>query len=295
MKRWWREPLLHFVLLGAGLFALDAFLSERSAEARERAESGRSVVVKPGSIDSLIARFVKTRQRGPTPQELRELVDDHVLEEVLYREGTALGLDQDDTIVRRRVRQKMEFLVDDLADLVEPTEEDLARWLAEHPDAYRDPDTVSFRQLFLSSERRGEALGSDAESILATLRDNTGPADPRDLADTTLLDHAFRRVDMDVVALTFGEPFAERLAQLPTDTWSGPIHSPFGAHLVIVDERVVGDLPELAGVRDAVLRDWIYEQREQAAARAYRELVESYEVSIEWPADLVTESAASGP
>ena len=134
MRRLLREPLLHFILLGLALFAVDAVLRERTVEA-----AGEDIVVSPGRIENLAALFAKTWRRPPTTEELGSLVDDYVLEEALYREGLALGVDRDDTIIRRRVRQKMEFLIDDVVEMVEPTEADLKTWLAENPGSYARP------------------------------------------------------------------------------------------------------------------------------------------------------------
>ena len=140
MKRLLKEPLLHFVLLGAALFALSALRGERTARAGDD-----EIVVSRGRIENLAALFAKTWQRAPTAEELRGLVDDFVLEEALYREGKALGVDQDDTIIRRRVRQKMEFVVGDIIEQAEPTDVELEEWLAEHPASYARPERYRFR------------------------------------------------------------------------------------------------------------------------------------------------------
>jgi hypothetical protein len=276
LRRWLREPLLHFVLLGAAFFAADALVSDRSVEAAEE-----HIVVTPGRIENLAALHFKTWKRPPTPEELQGLVDDFVLEEALYREGLALGLDRDDAVIRRRLRQKLEFIADELIDLVEPTEADLGAWLAEHPDSYTPPTSLSFLQVYLSPQRRGDALAADAEQLLARLRG--GDVDPESAGDHTLLDHAFLNAEADVVARTFDQAFADRLAEEPLGEWSGPVESPFGLHLVRIDSRVEGSLPVLAEVRDEVERDWLYARRDEAEERFHREILERYRVSIEWP------------
>ena len=177
-RRWIKEPLLHFVLLGAGLFALDALLRERTVEVR-----GGEIVVSAGRIENLAALFAKTWQRPPTADELRGLVDDHVLEEALYREGLALGVDRDDTIIRRRVRQKMEFLVDDVVELTPPSEAELEAWFAEHAMSYARPGRFTFRQVYLSPDRPAAALARDAEELLAQLRSAPDTFDARELGD----------------------------------------------------------------------------------------------------------------
>ncbi|MEE8469584.1 MAG: peptidylprolyl isomerase, partial [Planctomycetota bacterium] len=267
------------VLLGAALFAIHATLSERTTQA-----GAGTIVVSEGRIENLSALFAKTWQRPPTAAELRGLVDDYVLEEALYREGVALGVDQNDTIIRRRVRQKMEFVVNDIAELLEATEEQLAEWLAAHPASYARPARFRFRQLYLNPDLRGDSLQADATSILAQLRAADASFDPRLLGDVSLLEHAYPEVAADVVGRTFGEDFAQRLAEVSAGEWAGPLESAFGLHLVFIDAYTAGEVPDLDLVRAEVLRDWKYAQREATSDRFYRSLLARYDISIDWPA-----------
>ncbi len=287
MKRFLREPLLHFIFLGIMVFALDALL-------RERETGGGDIVVSEGRIENLAALFAKTWQRPPTAEELRGLVDDYVLEEALYREGVALGVDQDDTIIRRRVRQKMEFIVDDIVELAEPSEAELEAWLGEHPESYTRPARFTFRQVYLNPERRGDALRSDAERVLMELRSTTSDTDPRKFGDGSLLNYENADVGTNMVANSFGQAFADHLSTLPTGEWSGPIESAFGIHVVFVDARTEERLPALAEVREAVARDWSYAQRQAASKAFYEGVLARYRVTVEWPgADLAVEGAES--
>ncbi len=284
-----REPLLHFVLIGILLFAVDAFLRGDTVQAGEG-----EIVVTQGRIESLAALFTKTWQRPPTAEELDALIDDHVLEEALYREGLALGVHQDDTIIRRRVRQKMEFVVDDVVELTEPTEEELETWLAQHAESYAMPARYRFRQVFLNPERRGDALQADATMVLEGLRSSNGGADPRELGDASLLEHAFADAATELVARTFGQDFVDGLAAQPIGAWSGPVESAFGVHLVIVDAKTEGRTPALDEVRDAVVRDWSYARREEASQAFYGELLSRYCITIEWPEEADGDSDSSG-
>jgi len=278
VKRLIREPLLHFVLLGAALFAIDALVGGRTGPAGDD-----EIVVSRGRIENLSELFEKTWQRRPTAAELRDLVDDFVLEEALYREGMSLGVDIDDTVIRRRVRQKMEFAVDDIIELERPTEAQLAEWLAEHPEKYAPPERYRFRQLYLNPERHGEALRADAARVLEQVRALDDDADPRELGDPTLMEHAFPDASVADVVVTFGDAFADALATLPIGEWSGPVESTFGLHLVRVDGAARGELPPLDEVRADVERDWSFAERETASKRFYDGLVERYRLVIEWP------------
>ena len=278
MKRWLKEPLLHFVLLGAAFFAYDALRSDRSAFARDA-----EIVVSRGRIENLAALFTKTWQRPPTALELRGLVDDFILEEALYREGQALGVDRDDTIIRRRGRQKMEFMVDDIIEQVEPSEAQLEQWLAEHAASHAAPGRYRFRQLYLSAERHGDDLRADAQRVLAEVRALDAGADPRGLGDPSLLEHAFADVSVQVVVSTFGKAFAAGLIALPIGEWNGPVESTFGLHLVYIDARTQGEARTLEEVRAEVERDWSFAQREEASKLFNQGILERYHVVIDWP------------
>jgi hypothetical protein len=280
VRRWLREPLLHFLLLGVALFVFDALLGSHEVEARDD-----EIVVSEGRIENLAAVFTKIWSRPPTAGELRGLVDDYVLEEVLYRESLSLGLDRDDTVLRRRLRQKMEFVVDDLVDLAEPEEADLEAWLAERPDQYAQPGRFRFRQVYLSPEHRGASLRDDAERLLEDLRTGRVAA-AEEAGDATLLPFTVADRDAETVAETFGPEFVDFLASAPEREWSGPVASSFGLHLVHVDEKVDRVVPPLSDVREAVERDWRFARREEASKRVYEEMRSRYRVSIEWPAEL---------
>jgi hypothetical protein len=278
MKRLLREPFLHFVLLGVLVFAVDAFIRARTAQV-----GGGEIVVTQGRIENLAALFARTWQRPPTAAELRGLVDEYVLEEALFREGVALGVDQGDAVIRRRVRQKMDFFVDDLVDSGETPEAELQIWLAEHPDAYAQPARFTFRQVYLNPDRRGDAVRSDAERLLEVLLSTDDTSDARELGDGSLLQHAYADYRADTVESSFGQAFAAALAALPLSEWSGPVTSAFGLHLVIIDASTPGRLPALAEVRDEVERDWGFAQREEASKLFHEQIVSRYDVTIDWP------------
>ncbi len=211
------------------------------------------------------------------------------------RQGVAMGVDQDDTIIRRRVRQKMEFVVDDIIEQAEPSEAELELWLAEHSTSYARPERYRFRQLYLNPERHGDGLAADAQRILVELRTLEEDTDPRGLGDPSLIEHAFADVSVQAVGATFGEAFAEGLATLPTGEWSGPLESAYGLHLVHIDARTEGVLPPLDEVRAEVERDWAFAQREEASRRFHEGILARYRVVIEWPVDPDAAQGAQKP
>lgn len=276
MNRWLKEPLLHFLLLGAGLF-LAYRLMARTAGTGEPGE----IVVTQGQIEHLAAGFAKTWQRPPTREELAGLVRDRVREEVYCREAIAMGLDKDDTVIRRRLRQKMEFISDDISAQAEPNDAELNTYLQAHPRAFRLPPRFTFRQVYLNPKRRGGRLTRDAAELLALLNRSGRPTDISSAGDPLMLDSEFANFSSDEIAKLFGEKFSTTLNGLSSSRWHGPIESGYGVHLVFVSEHTEGHMPALAEVRDAVLREWSSARRLEANRKFYQELLKRYTVTIE--------------
>ncbi len=284
LKKLMREPLAHFVLLGAGLFAWSALWGQPGTR-NER------IVVTEAHVARLIEIFGRTWQRPPTERELQGLVDEHIKEEILYREALAMGLDRDDTIIRRRLRQKMEFLYEDLAAQNDPADEELEAYLAEHVERFRIEGPLSFAHVYISIDRRGDKAIDDAKALLARLnRDPEASGDVASLGDRLPLPSGYESTTASEIAKMFGRAFAERVSGLPVGEWSGPVESGYGLHLVLVSERSEDRMPELAEVREAVTRDWRVREREQTNDELFRQLREKYHVVVEFP----LEGAKSG-
>jgi PPIC-type PPIASE domain len=270
-----REPLLHFVVLGAALFVLFGVVGGPAEERPDR------IVVSPAKVENLAGLFRQTWRRPPTQAELDGLIADHVKEEILYREALALGLERNDIVIRRRLRQKMEFISEDTAPQAEPTEDELRAFLAERPERFREPSRVSFAQVYLSPDRRGEAAWSDAERMLVAL---DAGSDPAAAGDPFLLEQDYRNLAAHDVERLFGRAFAAQVAGLPVGRWSGPATSGYGLHLVLVRERIPARLPDLDEVRDAVANEWRAARRKEANRAFYEGLRARYEVTVERPA-----------
>ncbi len=272
-----REPLVHFLLLGMGLFVLFGIVGESNDGPTDRIEVSAARAAQMKEI------FTRTWQRPPTEQELKGLIEDHIREEIYYREALAMGLDKDDTIVRRRLRQKLEFVTDDIVDAVDPTEEQLERYFSENAAAFRVPARVSFRHVYFNQDRRGTQAIQDAESLLARLNESDPGIDTAGLGDSLMLPGNYGPVSEDEIARGFGNEFAAKLADLPSGRWSGPVKSGFGLHLVFIRERIAGSLPTLAEVQDAVDTEWRNARRTEAAEAFYRSLRKRYVVGVEVP------------
>ena len=272
MLRLLKEPLVHFLLLGGAVFAVFA-LTRDPAEAAPKGE----IVITAGQVRQLAAFFEKTWQRPPTPTELENVIEARVREEVFYREALTAGLDKDDTFVRRRMKQKLEFFMDDIAGQVTPTEQELQKFLDENDDRFRSEATFSFRQVYVSTDKR-ETPAEDARRLLARLKKGEG-----DVAGDRLLmvEPVFRDAPQREVARAFGREFAAELLGIPPSEWSGPIRSGYGLHLVFLESRVEGEVAKLDDVRDAVAREWTVLRRREMNEALYRRLRENYSITVE--------------
>lgn len=274
VKRLLKEPLVHFFLIALAIFAMHGVVGDKSVPAPD------VIVVTASKIEQMGSVFTKTWQRPPTGSELKGLIDDHVREEILVREALALGLDKDDTVIRRRLRQKMEFLVIDEADAPVPTDEELNVYLKAHPGAFETDPVLAFQQVFLNPERQGDAIARNAASTLEALA--TVPStDPASLGDVTQLPPVVELTGKTAIAQMFGGEFAEALDKAPVGQWIGPVASGFGLHLVRVTERKPGRLPALGDVRAAVMREWANDRRVALEDRRFAELLKRYDVTIE--------------
>jgi parvulin-like peptidyl-prolyl isomerase len=283
-----REPLFHFLLAGLALFLLYELI--RGGES----DAPREIVISEARVEALAESFAAVWMRPPTPQEIKGLVDDFVAEEIFYREGIAMGLDQDDTVIRRRLRQKMEFIAEDAATAVEPSDEQLQAYLAQHAAKFVAPAELTFAQVYFNTGKRGDSARAEAEKLLAELQAGRGPADPAEAGDPTLLPVGLQAASPQAIANAFGSDFAAQIEEAPVGQWSGPLQSTFGLHLVRVDERTAGALPALEAIRPIVLREWQAEQRTASNQRFLDGLRARYEVRIEGPAAVLFEPAAGG-
>jgi hypothetical protein len=270
------EPLFQFLVLGAGLFGLFHFVDGRKADTPAR------IVISSARIANLADGFARTWQRPPGTEELQGLVDDYIRDEVFYREGRAAGLDRDDVIIRRRVRQKMEFSAED-ASVPEPSEAQLAAYLEANPEQFKTEDRLTFRQVFLSAARRAATIDGDSKRIANALAGADLAVDATALGDPFLLGEEFQAVSPKEVASVFGGGFAKRISMIEQGRWQGPIPSSFGQHFVYISERIPGNLPTLDAVRPAVRREWSNARRLEAEQKLYASLRERYEIVVEVP------------
>ena len=225
----------------------------------------------------------KTWQRPPLPHEMEGLIESYIKEEVLYREALAMGLEKDDTIIKRRLGQKKKFLFEDVADQSQVTDEQLARYLAENEESYRIDPQFTFSHVYLNPDKRKENLEEDARLLLAELRGSQGAGREAPYGDSLMLPYSFDSLHAREVDRQFGTGFAARLLNLQTGVWAGPVRSGFGVHFVFIEDRIESRVPDLEEVRDAVERDLVAQRRRDANEKIYQRLRERYTITVERP------------
>ena len=277
LKRWLHEPLLHFLLIGVALFAGYRALNPEPS----RQTNSARIEITDDDLRQLDVAWKAQWQRHPTPEEMRGLLEGKVREEILYREALALGLDQGDTIVKRRLAQKMEFLAEDVSALRDPGAEELRAWFAKNKERFAMPSRVSFRHLYFSLDRRGERAREAAVSAREQLAGK--PADSpvaKTLADSFMFQDYYGDRTPEQVANVFGTTFAAAAFQLTPGSWQGPIESGLGWHLVWVDSMTPGRVPAFEESEPAVKSGWIDDQRAESRRRAFDAMKARYEVVL---------------
>lgn len=273
MKWLVREPLFHFLLIGGALFAAHAALIQPASTSSSRIEITR------GDTEQLRQAWQMQWKRPPTMSELDGLITGEVRERVLAREAMKLGLDQDDPIVRRRLAQKLEFLLEDVASIRQPTEDELVRYFAKNRSAYHVPAQLTFSHIYFSSTHRSNAE-EDAKDVLQRLRAGNAEDAAMAFADPFLLDFEFHDKPLPEIEQTFGREFSAALASLTTGDWQGPVRSTYGWHLVKVAMRIDAREPTLAEVREKVQRDLAEDQRRKTNDEVFERLKSSYVIVV---------------
>ena len=322
MRRWLRSPVVHFVVIGAVLFAVSAL---RSTLAPEPGKVEREPILISGErIQVMRADFAKRWGTMPTPEQLTALINQAIDDELLYREARALALDFEDGSVRRRLVEKMRAVSDHLGRSQEElyrearalgldddvvirrlliakmrlflqqdlngaplAEKDLQNYLDGHHERFVQPPEVTFSQVFLSTATHRDHPEKDAQAVLAKLHGRPPTAEiVAELSDPFPLGLEFPAYSQSRIAARFGKDFADRVFDCPKGTWSGPIASPYGLHWVWVHEKSPQRMPPLAAVRQRIAQAVMAERQAVRLARGLARLRSLREVRVEGREDL---------
>lgn len=276
LKNLIREPLLHFMLIGAALFLIYYLQNDTGA-----GDDSNQIVITEAQVDRLITMWEKQRQRLPTPDELNGLIEGQIREEVLYREALDMGLDQNDAGVRRRLARKMEFLFADISDQVEPSETQLKDYLDANTGKFEVPGRIDFIQIYFNTDKRGSKANEDAKLLLTSLEEERSNQVPGMEGDRFMFGYEHERLSPAEVTSMFGKDFTEVLYELPPGSWQGPVVSSYGLHLVYIREKTPSFVPELDDVRTKVRSEWLSEQRREMDDLFYQQLRQQYEIVVE--------------
>lgn len=268
--KWLREPLLHFVVLGALVFGLHALFAS---------EDGDVISVTAAEQERLAELWTGEAGRVPTDKELDGAVAAYVEEEALYREAIKLGLDEGDTIIRRRLAQKLRFTIEDRNEPAEPSDSELEEFFAANADNFAAAATISFSHIFLSPDADSTPVETRAAAALAKVG---AGQEWRGFGDPFILQRSYGSIGQNQLGRLFGPEFAKAaFAVKPADGWQGPVASAYGLHLVRVEAVQAGQSPKLDDVRADVVAAWQQADQRTANQAAIRKVVDQYQIKVE--------------
>jgi hypothetical protein len=277
MNKFLREPLVHFLALGLLIFAAYGWLSRDL-------QSEDEIFISRGQQEHLVNMFSRTWQRPPTPQEFQGLLRDYLRQEIAYREAVKMGLEQNDIIIRRRMRQKLELLTDEIVSFSEPGDSDLQSYLEENREVFRLEPVIDFRQIYISLDKRGAAADEFAQGLLDQLLNEQGDSPNegwKELGDSLPFPAEIKGARSGEISRQFGQQFTDSLITLEQGKWTGPVLSGYGLHLVIIDQFTPQRDPALEDVRERVKIEWMEQRRRNTTDQLYDKLAENYEIEIE--------------
>ncbi len=269
LQRFLREPLLHFIAIGGLFFLIYTAVNDIGDNPTD------TIFITPERIGRIATGFKRVWNRRPTAEELDNLIKEEIRSEVYYRDALALGLDKNDAVVRRRLRQKMEFLTDTGIYLQEPSPGDLETYFAANEQAYRSQSRLAFEQIYL-----GESPPEVTVSQTMKKLRSEPTIDPSTLGQRTLLPAQLKLSPPAAIDSVFGKGFYRRIAELAPGEWVGPVTSVYGIHLIRTLDGRPARLPPLEEVRDAVLQDWKSAKANQNREQDYANRRSRYIVEI---------------
>jgi peptidyl-prolyl cis-trans isomerase C len=277
LRRWSREPLLQFVLIGLVLFAGYSILHPKS----EALSESNRIVLTPDDLVQMSVTWLAQGRPQPTPEQMQNLIELKVREEVLSREAIALGLDKDDTIVKRRLAQKMEFLAEGAAVDNDPSADTLRAWFKDNQQRFALLPRFSFHHLYFSSDQHDEHAREVAMHALEEVAGKSGDSkDAAALGDPFMYQDYYGDRSFDDMAKLFGLNFARALVNLKPGSWQGPVESGYGWHVIFVDSSTPGRVPAFEEIESDIKSDWIADQRMRAKAKAYEAMRARYQVVL---------------
>jgi len=276
-QRWLREPLLHFLAIGFVLVAVHGAFKSSTGERHP----SNTIELTDDDLRQVIVAWAAQWQRPPTPDEMRGLLENKIREEILYREALALGLEKGDTIVKRRLAQKMDFLSEDVSGLRDPPVQELKAWFAKNGERFALPGRISFRHIYFSVDQRGQRARDAAVQTLQKLNGTTADSPLAAIAGDPFMFQAYYADRLpEQVANEFGSQFAQGLFQHKPGGWSGPMESGLGWHLVFIESVTPGRVPAFEEIDADVKVQWTADQRDAAKRKSFAAMRARYEIVL---------------
>ena len=276
MKKLLKEPFLHFILIGAAMFLLYGLVNKNTG-------SKNTIIINDFDVSSIISKWEMQWKRPPTEKELQSLINLNIKQEVFYQEALKMNLDHNDEIIKRRLAQKMQFLSNDIAAMIEPTEVELQKYFQKNSDKYLTPTSYSLYQITFSPDKRKNNF-KDAEEILEKFP-NASFEEMNGKGDNLPFSYFFTDINANELGLQLGSKFPEALQNLETNKWLGPVPSGFGYHLVYITNKTEPQLPPFESVKKAVVRDYEYDKQQEIDEAIYQELKKKYDIDIDIKSD----------
>ncbi len=275
-QRLWREPLIHFFVLGLAVFGLHAALDRQP---KANFNDPYLVEISSADIEWMRTLFNKQMGREPTGQDLRGQVNQLIREQILSREAVSMGLDEGDIVVRRRLAQKMAFLFKDLSAMNAPTEDELRQYYKENLAQYEISPQITFTHVYFNRDNRG--VDGAKQAIQALVKENVDPNTVEALGDPSMLSTGCNNCRGREIKDRFGNEFAGTIEDLKPGAWYGPIASAYGLHAVYIYDRQDGKLPAFDEIVDQVRNDWMFANQEENTRKVYEEIRSRYQVLVE--------------
>ena len=281
MKKVFREPLIHFLLLGLGLFILYGIVSKNQVDED-------TIIIDDFDVNNIIASWEMQWKRLPTDQELKSLILQNIKQEIFYQEALKINLDHNDEIIKRRLSQKMQFLSNDIASLKQPDAEDLKQYYKDHIDKYKSPYSYSLYQIIFSPDYR-EDPKADAIKTLAELG-KVNPDKAKSSGDRMPFPFYYQNMDENELNRELGLNFSNSLRRIDSNKWNGPVKSGFGYHLVYITDKKEPSPIDFEIIRNEVERDYEYDQQKLLEEEIYEEYRKNYHIQYELDPDKFDQS-----
>lgn len=278
MKKVLKNPVVYFFVLGFIVFGLHSFLNK---DIENSSNDPFIVEMTSADIEWLRSTWVSRMKRQPTNDELQNLIDSYIREEILSREAVAMDLDERDTVIKRRLVQKLKFVFEDLAETFDPKDDELTNYMQENQGKYQIPEMISFTHVYFNPDKREDVI-KEAKAVLSRLQaGGINAKEAISLADTIMMDASYSQKTPNEVARIFGREFSKELFSLQDKKWHGPIKSPFGVHLVYINNRVASRMPKFDRIRENVKYDYMYDYKKEVIEKAYNTVKSRYTILVE--------------